>query len=133
MNAERGSSGARVSARAVVLLMTLIVITIGALVGSTVLYYAGSTSHSAQIGLRAAPSRAMAWSGVQAVMSELAAQREEILQGKKPSITEYWAASGPGADSPGTPRWGFRVLEMQTATGDAGEGWVACEPEMGKL
>ncbi|MGE4198577.1 MAG: ComEA family DNA-binding protein, partial [Phycisphaerales bacterium] len=93
----------------------------------------GSTSHSAQIGLRAAPSRAMAWSGVLAVMSELAAQREEILQGKKPSITEYWAASGPEADSPGTPRWGFRVLEMQTATGDAGEGWVACEPEMGKL
>ncbi len=124
--------------RAVVLLISLVVITIGALISTSVLYFAGAQSRAAQVGLRAGKSRSMAWSGVQAVMAELASQRDEMLQGASPSVTEYWSVIGENGETeslgPNQEQWGFRLLRVRRSGGveDGGE-WVACDPEMGKL
>lgn len=75
------------SRRGVVLVLTLLVITIAALIGTTVL-----VASRAELGttLRAAErtrSRALAWSGVQAAMAELAQQRDSLLDGFEPDLT----------------------------------------------
>lgn len=116
--------------RGAILLVSLLVVTIGALMGTTILYFAGAGRHAAEVGLRAPQSRAMAWSGVQAVMAELSAQREALLQGAAPTITEYWLASPEEAVETSGPRWGFRVRLLSKAEGSEA---VACEAEMGKL
>jgi hypothetical protein len=118
--------------RAVVLLMSLVVITIGALIATTILYFSSAPSYTSQTGLRFTQSRAMAWSGVQAVMSQLSVQRDDLLQGKAPTLTEYWTV--PSEEGEGATRWGFRVLRVRA--GDGGDrvgAWVSCEGEMGKI
>lgn len=91
--------------RALALLAVLIVITIGALVGASLLYAAEAGRESAATSLRMEQSRLLAWSGVQAVMAELAVQRDRLLLGEPAEVTASWvftpeeslssAASGP--------------------------------------
>lgn len=76
--------------RGVILLGVLVVVAISALVGTGIVF-ASDAEHSASASsVRRDQLRAMAWSGVQAVMSELAAQREELLTGGSPILTPEW-------------------------------------------
>ena len=76
--------------RGVVLILVLVVLTISALVGTTVLAMTSAERSAAETSLRRTQARALAWSGVQAVMAELAAQRDDLLDGRDPFITEEW-------------------------------------------
>ena len=81
---------ARASRPGVVLIAVLVVLTIGALIGTTVLAMTSAERATAETSLRRTRARALAWSGVQAVMAELATQREDILEGRDPHVTEEW-------------------------------------------
>ncbi len=76
--------------RGMVLLAVLIVITIGALIGATLLVTVDAERSGAQTTLRRTQSRALAWSGAQLVMAELGAQREAMLEGMEPEIKTEW-------------------------------------------
>jgi DNA uptake protein ComE-like DNA-binding protein len=84
----------RGSRRGIVLLGVLVILTISALIGTTVLFLASAERASAETSLRRTQARALAWSGVQAVMAELSMQREDILAGADPVITEEWTLFG---------------------------------------
>jgi DNA uptake protein ComE-like DNA-binding protein len=73
-----------------VLLAVLMIVTIAALVGAAGMYTAEVRVTSARASLKAAQARALAWSGVQAVMAELADQRDGIIAGREPLITSEW-------------------------------------------
>jgi DNA uptake protein ComE-like DNA-binding protein len=117
------TSSARRS-RGSILVMSLVVVTIGALVGTSIIYYAGSDRRAAQMGVSRVQVRAMAWSGVQAAMAELGKQREALLSGEAPEVTEQWIAPAPEGREAGGARWGFRILPVSERT-----VWS----EMGKL
>ncbi len=78
--------------RGSILVLSLLVVTIGSLVGTSIIYYAGADRRAADMGVRRVQARAMAWSGVQAVMAELSKQREALIEGEAPTITEIWIA-----------------------------------------
>lgn len=99
--------------RAVVLLAVLVVIAAGALVGTAVIYTADAERTAVEGTLRRAQARAMAWSGVRAVMAELAAQREVLLSGGAPTVTDEWDA-GRGEQETG-PGLGFRIVPVSGA------------------
>jgi DNA uptake protein ComE-like DNA-binding protein len=118
----------RSSRRGSILVLSLLVVTIGAMVGTSIIYYSGADRRAADMGVRRVQARAMAWSGVQAVMAELAKQRDALIAGDAPSLTELWmapssvqgAALSPAASG---ARWGFRVLPVagKTAWSEAGK------------
>lgn len=97
--------------RAVALLAVLIVVTIGALVGASLLYAAEAGRESAAASLRTEQSRLLAWSGVQAVMAELASQRDLLLRGESPDFTTSWvfADEQPRSGPATAPRYAFRL------------------------
>lgn len=68
--------------RATVLLAVLLVVAIGAMIGTTVMYFSEAETAGASHAMRAAHGRAAAWSGVQAVMAQLSRQRSDLLSGK---------------------------------------------------
>ena len=80
----------RAGRRAAVLLAVMLVITIAALVGSSVIYIADAQRGSTSNSLNQSQLRAIAWSGVQAVMAELGSQRETLLLGESPRLTGEW-------------------------------------------
>ncbi len=73
-----------------ILLAVMVVITLAALVGTTVLYRADAQRGSAANAMQHAQLRALAWSGVQAAMAELSSQRDELMQGGTPTLTASW-------------------------------------------
>lgn len=74
--------------RGVVLLAVLVIVTLGALAGTTMLIAVqGQRGRHATL-LDRDQGRALAWSGVQAVMAELAEQRVELLAGGDPDLTD---------------------------------------------
>lgn len=83
MRVRRGTPG-------MVLLTVLIVVAIAALAGTTAMYLARAEVAAARTTLTRTQSRALAWSGVQAVMSELEDQREKLLDGGEPDLTGEW-------------------------------------------
>ena len=87
--------------RGVVLLTVLVVVTVGALIGTTALYLADARIASATATLKQTQSRALAWSGVQGVMAELLTQRDLLLLGDTPRITDEWMLFATGAVSGG--------------------------------
>jgi DNA uptake protein ComE-like DNA-binding protein len=99
------------SRRGTILLSVLIVVVIASLVGASAMYSASAQSATATLTLRRAQLRAIAWSGVQAAMAELAAQREAMLDGETPELTAAWELF---ADSSG--RGVVRLLPV--ASGD---------------
>jgi DNA uptake protein ComE-like DNA-binding protein len=76
--------------RGLVLLAVLLVIVLASLVGTTVLIVADADRAGAEVSLHRTQSRALAWSGVQAVTAELASQRDGLLEGRPPRVTEAW-------------------------------------------
>jgi DNA uptake protein ComE-like DNA-binding protein len=81
---------ARRRPRAVVLFAVLLVVTLAALAGTTAMVLADAGVSSARTALKRAQTRALAWSGVQAVMQELSEQREDLLLGGTPTLTREW-------------------------------------------
>lgn len=76
--------------RAFTILAVLVVITIGALVATSTLHATDAQHALIEASIRHTRSRALAWSGVQAAMSELAQQREDLLDGMAPVLTDEW-------------------------------------------
>ncbi|MBL0926116.1 MAG: helix-hairpin-helix domain-containing protein [Phycisphaerales bacterium] len=71
-----------------VILAVLLLVMIGALVGTTALHLARAESAGVAASLGRGQARALAWSGVQIALAELADQRPALLQGRQPRLTE---------------------------------------------
>lgn len=101
--------------RGSILVMSLLVVTIGVLVGTSIIYYSGADRRAAKLGVQRVQSRAMAWSGVQVALAELGKARDALLEGEGPEITERWMT--PAGEQAGRSReqWGFRVLSAGTS------------------
>lgn len=80
MNARRG----------LVILTVLVIVAAAALIATTAIVTAGGERHSAEADARRAESEALAWSGVQLALDELATQRDDLLRGKSPELTASW-------------------------------------------
>ncbi len=76
--------------RALVILVVMVVVTLSALIGSSVLLMGENAGVSAAHDRRSTQSRLAAWSGVQAVMSRLHEQRDDLLDGAAPVLPESW-------------------------------------------
>lgn len=124
--------------------MVMLVLVIGALIGTTVMYLAETERAALSLTHRRAASRALAWSGVQAAMAELWAQRQELLRGGSPRLTTEAVLFrvGPRAGLfrlVGDPRAEAAGLDLNTASAEriaallglgasAGERVVALRP-----
>jgi len=76
--------------RAFILIAVLVVVASALLVATSLLFVAQAEAAGAAGTARAVQSRALAWSGVQAVMSTLNDQRDRILDGELPQVSaEY--------------------------------------------
>ncbi|MDQ7013748.1 MAG: helix-hairpin-helix domain-containing protein [Planctomycetota bacterium] len=73
------------------ILAVLLLLVIGVVIAATVLVAADAAGESAESERHRAQARAMAWSGVQAVMAELSEQREDLLDGLDPQLTQEWS------------------------------------------
>ncbi len=80
----------RVTRRGLVLLAVLIVVTISALIATMTMYLADAEREAVVTSLHRTQARALAWSGIQALMVELADQRDEMLDGQSPRVTDEW-------------------------------------------
>lgn len=76
--------------RGIVLLLVVVIVTISAMIGGTAALSTTTERSAASAARELAQARAAAWSGVQGVMAELADQREDILAGAPPILTESW-------------------------------------------
>ena len=76
--------------RAGAIIAVLFLMVIGILIASTVLVTADAAASGARAETSRTQSRALAWSGIQALMAELAEQREELIDGQTPDITAEW-------------------------------------------
>lgn len=72
------------------ILAVFLLMVIGLVIAASVLVTADAAGASSQAELQRTQSRALAWSGVQGLMAELAEQREELLDGQPPRITAEW-------------------------------------------
>lgn len=72
------------------ILAVFLLMVIGLVIVASVLVTADAASATSQAELQRTQSRALAWSGVQGLMAELAEQREELLDGQPPRITAEW-------------------------------------------
>lgn len=114
----------RVDHRGIVLAGVLVVVVILALISATALVAADAEMSAAQGSLRREQARALAWSGVRAVMAELGRQRAEIMDGAMPEVTNSWALFGEAAGS-GGPGGVIQLVEIEPGRYAA--------PEAGKL
>ncbi len=78
----------RSSRRGVVLLAVLVVITLAALIGVTLLVSADAERSSAQVTLAQTQSRALAWSGVQAAMAQLSQERDALIMSQSVDLDQ---------------------------------------------
>ncbi|HRQ72316.1 MAG TPA: helix-hairpin-helix domain-containing protein [Phycisphaerales bacterium] len=109
--------------RGTVVFAVLVVITLGALAAATVLVSADASIAEAEVTVTRAQTRALAWSGVQVVMAELSSQRDALLDGRSPRITEEWELF---TDEAGR-RWMVRLVDL------GGAGGLPIVSESGKL
>ncbi len=120
---QRGEQGVRACRvrRGTILIAVLLVLTISALAGTTAMYYGEAAAAGAEVTLKRTRSRAMAWSGVQALMAELDTQREQLLNGEAPLVTTQWQVFENGGK-----RGIVRLVALEKD--DAGlERWVVSE------
>ncbi len=83
--------------RAIALLTVLLVIVLGALIAMIALDQADAGATGARDSLSRRESRAVAWSGVLGALAEIETQRDDILQGAAPELTEEWTVFEDGA------------------------------------
>lgn len=76
--------------RGMMLLAVMVVIVLASLIGSTLLVSVDAERSAAQTTLRRTQSRALAWSGVQYVTAQIAAQRERLLEGQEIEVDHEW-------------------------------------------
>lgn len=108
--------------RGVILLSVLVVVAIAALVGTTAMYVAEGERAGAEVSIERTRARALAWSGVQAALAELAEQRDVLLTGAAPELTPEWTLY--------TDENGSRGVVRLVPIGPEGEVAVS---ELGKL
>jgi DNA uptake protein ComE-like DNA-binding protein len=84
---ERASAHRR---RGTIIVAVLVIVALSALAASTTMYFSEAATAGADASLRRVRSRALAWSGIQAVMAELDAQRDQLLDGDAPMLTTQW-------------------------------------------
>lgn len=72
------------------LLGVLVLITIGSLLGTSILLGVDAQRSSSSTSMRQDQARALAWSGVLVAMTELAAQRQDLIAGLRPELTGEW-------------------------------------------
>ncbi|MFN0132318.1 MAG: helix-hairpin-helix domain-containing protein [Phycisphaerales bacterium] len=101
--------------RAVVLLVVLVVVAVAALSGASALSLSTATLASSSGDIARLQSRALAWSGVQAALAELAEQRRDLLVGKPPRLTAAWDLY----TMPDGRRAVVRLLPMRAASDSA--------------
>lgn len=82
-----------------ILLAVMLIVVLGVMSASTVVLTARAGRGAVSHGLGRTQSRAVAWSGVQAVMAELLAQREQLLRGEEPSLSGQWVIFEDGSRS----------------------------------
>lgn len=92
------SVGARrfAARRGSLLLGVLIVVMIASMVGLSMMSVTSIHRGEARGTMRRAQSRALAWSGVLAVVSQMESQRDEVLAGKEPELKRAWALGDGG-------------------------------------
>ncbi len=74
------------------LLAAVMVITLTALLVTTMVMAVDSASAGVKSSRREADLRAIAWSGIQGAMAELEAQHSELMKGGEPHLTAQWEA-----------------------------------------
>lgn len=79
-----------------VLLGVLVVVMIASMVGLSMMSAASAQRGDALGTLRRGQTRALAWSGVLAVVSQLESQRADILAGKEPDLKRAWSLGDGG-------------------------------------
>lgn len=84
--------------RGVIILVVFVIISGAALIMTSLSFLGRAEMRSAALVGRTAQVQALAWSGVQAVMAELDAQRQEMLDGRDPQITDAWSLYGTGSE-----------------------------------
>lgn len=84
--------------RGVIILVVFVIISGSALIMTSLSYLGRAEMHSAGRVGRVNQAQALAWSGVQAVMAELDSQRQEMLDGRDPQITDSWSLFGTGSE-----------------------------------
>lgn len=75
---------------AMVLLAVLVVVVLGALMGTIALEQSSMTATNARLSLQRRAARALAWSGLQGVLCEIEQSRDGLLAGQSPDITPEW-------------------------------------------
>nr|HRJ50200.1 hypothetical protein [Phycisphaerales bacterium] len=98
---------------AVVLVAVLAAVAMLASSVSVVLLRADAATTRTSASLRHSQSRAAAWSGVRAVMSELAASRDLLLRGGVPEVTGTWLL----ARTADTPAMTVRLIDLGPTEG----------------
>ncbi len=76
--------------RAIMLPAVMLIVVLVALIGATLTAATGAQAYGASASLSRRQARALAWSGVQAAMAELADQRVALLKGATPTLTSEW-------------------------------------------
>ncbi len=90
MTRPASSGSERRSRRGVMLPAVMMIVVLVALIGATLAAATGAQAHGASASLSRRQARALAWSGVQAAMAELAEQRIAMLKGATPALTGEW-------------------------------------------
>ena len=80
----------RTENRGFTLIAVLVLMGSALLVGTSLLFMAQAEMAGSAGAAGAAQSRALAWSGVQAVMSDLNDQRQRILDGERPTVSDEY-------------------------------------------
>lgn len=106
----------RRSRRGSVLLAVMVVVGIAALIAASLMLRVEGERATAAVSLRRTRTRALAWSGVQAVMAELSGKRDELLDGGAPTVTATWELFSEG---------GARGVVRLVPIGEKGETLVA--------
>ncbi|MDX2132578.1 MAG: helix-hairpin-helix domain-containing protein [Planctomycetota bacterium] len=112
MIARTAGSG-RATSRGVVLMLTLVVITMGALAGTTMLVRSDAERSVSVASAEDLRLRSLAWSGVRGALAEVQSQRDAILDGGSPQLTSEWVLWEEGGR-----RGVVRLLEISDTPGD---------------
>lgn len=103
----------RVHRSAVVLIAVLMAVTLLATSASVVLLRADAAMTRTTSSLRHSQSRAAAWSGVRAVLSELSGSRDHLIRGGSPDVTGSWLLARTGE----LPAMTVRLIDLGPSEG----------------
>lgn len=78
--------------------VVFVIIAMGTLLAMGLAYQAGSMRMGSRVSGLKTQAHSLAWSGLQAVMAELDTQRDVILAGGVPEVTDEWSLYGTGSE-----------------------------------